>query len=1504
MSSRCLPARWNAALAASLLMGVLLQHPAIVAPSRSRAATRGRARVAQRALAQPVPRVPLPLPTPVRRGAEVSSAAPPPGDAFMPVSEIRAGMKGYGLTVFRGTKIERFEVEILGVLPKLNMGQPLILVRLSGGPISERGAYLIQGMSGSPIYVDGKLLGAFSMGDAWPKEPIGMVTPIQNMLEALDPKLSKTPAGLSALDLQQPVSPILPAAPDFGLFGAAGAGFGGALPPGGEPQPGRLRPLALPVTISGLTGSRLDRAAQALRPLGLNAVQGPGSLDQPFAAELTPGAAVGVALMTGDVEMTAIGTVTYRKGNDLVAFGHPMMQLGPADFPITTAWIHDVFSGYQISHKIGSAGKLCGTLTQDRPFSIAARVGPLPQMVPITYSVKDRTSGRSKTFHVQAANHPLLVGQLLPIAVNQGLFEVRPVPGDAVAHVKMRVETEGAGVIERENVFFDPLAIDVAAVRELVELMGTLANNTFRRVPIKSLSMEVEIEEKRPTATVERVFLAQDRFEPGEEIEVGVVLRPYRRDPVLVKTRVRVPATASDGRAVLLVQGGATRIDLGALMAGGGLSAPPADGNLQQVLRRFATRERNDQLVVRMLFSTIAANVRGERLSQLPSHLMEVMRSARSTGFRLDRDESRDLHDTNYVVQGLQSLAVTIQKPDHAEKTPSAGPGGGVSIGSGLLPTGGRGSVTLSAGSDADDLSVIRLTVDGRPVTLSFGPEPGGPGVPAAQGKKDEVKPADPKPAPAGAAARGGSAPGAAPARSGAAPAAATPTPVTPGAAPAPTAPDATLVGRVASVWKQSTRADFARGEFTNAAVTTGGEVRLAPGLNLLHASPEQFVWSVAAVRGAVFAGTGNGGQVLRIGPDGDATVFFNTGELEVHALARDAQGNLYAGTSPNGQLFRIGPDGKGVRLLSMNPAGVITSAGSKFVLSLVTAPDGTVYAGTGPQGRIYRIQSGSAVAEEWAAIPGTSVTSLLLGKNGSLYAGVAEEGAVYQVSTDGVAGSVRMLYDSPQAAVTGLVQDAGGILFAATAPSGEIYRIEPDGSGRVYFNKAGGALYGLIADGRGVLYAGSANSVVRVETDADATFLTDEKRAQFTCLAWDEAGRMIAGSANTGSVYRVTPTPTGKFDSTIHDAKLPARWGRVRFTGLLPSGGTLTLDTRSGNSPEPDATWSEWQPVSAEATGTFVRSPAARFLQYRVQFQAEQGSPLLRDVAFYYMPRNQPPRLTLAAPLGGEIWRGTQALKWSAEDPDKDTLTYVVSYSADNGRTWHAVGEPLAALPPNSQPGSATPPRSSAVEDALKRFREQLDMDMTLTAEQRESRISQARGLVDQFLKENPPMGAPPRAAGSGTSGITRQATLNWDTKAVPDGVYVLRVVATDRASNPADPETDVRVTEPFVVANTAPVVFLFERGVEFGNFGIATIRGFASGRVGLKGAQFRLGAGEWQAVESEDGLWDSPSEQFRFDVTPVGTGEQIVEVKVVDYAGNVQLSRVRFKPAAPTGK
>ena len=374
---------------------------------------------------------------------EAKPTAPPSDpDAIMPVKDLRPGMKGYGFTVFQGDRVERFDVTILGVLPKAYGGQDMVLIKMDGGPITARHAYLIRGMSGSPIYVDGKLVGAFSMGVSGdiPREPIGMVTPIEAMMEALDPRLDPEPVGIASAEVTVP-APLR-------------AQVGGVprllIAPHAEDAPRlpatlRMVPLVTPVLASGLSRRGLQQLEEALRPWRMEVQAGGGDAPPRLPAQLRVGGSLSVVLMTGDIDISGLGTVTWIKGNQILGWGHPWFPAGAARFGIANGWVYDIFPAVGFSFKIGAPGEIVGTLDHDRPFSVAGRIGVPPPMVPITCHVVDASTGRSKTLRVKTVTHPLLMWQLGSLAAAEAIAQVRPVPGDTTATVKLTLEAEGIG---------------------------------------------------------------------------------------------------------------------------------------------------------------------------------------------------------------------------------------------------------------------------------------------------------------------------------------------------------------------------------------------------------------------------------------------------------------------------------------------------------------------------------------------------------------------------------------------------------------------------------------------------------------------------------------------------------------------------------------------------------------------------------------------------------------------------------------------------------------------------------------------------------------------------------------------------------------------------------------------------------------------------------------------------------------------------------------------------
>src|SRR5438105_5927633 len=345
----------------------------------------------------------------------------------MPIGQVRAGMRGYGLTVFRGTTIDKFDVTVVGVVKKGSLiipGHDMILVKMKGGPMTDRQANLIRGMSGSPVYINGKMIGAFSMGEPTTKEPLGGVTPIEDMLEAWDPKLPNEPlAGLPLTGervavLDQPIvtgdrriDRVLYNVPVSSGLRSHGSTL-------------VLHPCTTFVTVSGISRAAREKLQKALEPYNVEVIQGAQSVGKKpgfKGAPLLPGAAFSMMLAVGDLQAGATGTVSYRKADRILGFGHPFMGIGPIDAPLTSAWIYDVYPLLAGSYKISSPGPVVGASSQDRNFSISGVIGRTPKTIPIIVDVRDLSTGRSRVFNSRVVSHPNLYAPLTSSVVSAAI---------------------------------------------------------------------------------------------------------------------------------------------------------------------------------------------------------------------------------------------------------------------------------------------------------------------------------------------------------------------------------------------------------------------------------------------------------------------------------------------------------------------------------------------------------------------------------------------------------------------------------------------------------------------------------------------------------------------------------------------------------------------------------------------------------------------------------------------------------------------------------------------------------------------------------------------------------------------------------------------------------------------------------------------------------------------------------------------------------------------------
>ena len=379
--------------------------------------------------------------------------------------------------------------------------------------------------------------------------------------------------------------------------------------------------------------------------------------------------------------------------------------------------------------------------------------------------------------------------------------------------------------------------------------------------------------------------------------------------------------------------------------------------------------------------------------------------------------------------------------------------------------------------------------------------------------------------------------------------------------------------GRSPMVWRQESAEAFERGRLDGVAVSTRGEITLAPSIQKARSLDATYVWSLLAAKDALYAGTGDRGIVYRIAGE-SATPVLKTGELQVLALAQDAAGNLYAGTAPNGSLYRLTPEGKS-ELFWRGP--------EQYILSLAVDAQGNLYAGTSPHGGIYRITP-DGQGTLLARIPDPYVVSLAI-SGGNLYASGGMGAVVYRITDD---SKVSTLFDPAQGNTASLITvDPAGQLYVGTSPLGAIYRVERDGRATLLHEKSSAGINALAADGRGALWAAAGDTIYRVSGSPERPVvekIQHPSAPRFLALATDEAGQVV-GSATGMSPAGDRLLRRGVLESAVRDAGSVARWGRLTWQARVPTGTRVVLQTRTGNSGEPDSTWSPG-PRSRRAPG------------------------------------------------------------------------------------------------------------------------------------------------------------------------------------------------------------------------------------------------------------------------------------------------------------------------------
>ncbi len=534
------------------------------------------------------------------------AAAKPTG--ILPAAELVPGMKGYGLSdLGDGKGVRRFDVEIVGLLKSYAPKQDLILARILGDTLERTG--IIAGMSGSPIYVDGKLIGALAYGWPFSREPICGITPIQSMLD-----IRKAPAA--------PPVPIGGAATRASAFVAAfrDRQFAGPLaalvqPLRAEASSSGPSALPLPVSLSGalapgrIFGEVAQAAGWLVAPSGASAPAAAGTGTTTASSFLEPGSAVAAVLLSGDMVLSATGTVTWVEGDSLLAFGHPFLSMGPVDMPMARADILTVLPSLYRSFKFSTTGPVLGSVSQDRSTGILGSFGDAPKMVPVTIRMGSEEFP-TQTFRFQVVHNSMLTPILLAMAVDNVLTTLEKRAGERTIVWKSTIETSERTV--RWDSVFSGLSAKDDAVGSLAMLTNYLMANEFHDLAIRGVDVEIAHSDRLQSARVVHVEAQKERVHPGDTVPVWVDVEDFRGGPRRVVLTAKIPADAPSGPMTVFVGDGnaATAYDLSLF--------PPDPHSLDQVLDFLARVRPPNTLNLIAYRSAPGALVAGEPLAALP----------------------------------------------------------------------------------------------------------------------------------------------------------------------------------------------------------------------------------------------------------------------------------------------------------------------------------------------------------------------------------------------------------------------------------------------------------------------------------------------------------------------------------------------------------------------------------------------------------------------------------------------------------------------------------------------------------------------------------------------------------------------------------------------------------------------------------------------------------------------------------------------------------------------
>lgn len=578
---------------------------------------------------------------------------------IMPLSQVKPGMKGTGRSVFSGRQAENFEVEILGVMENVQPGRNWILARLKGQGLENTG--VIAGMSGSPVYIDGQLIGAVAFSYAFAREAIAGLTPIEEMLALTGSSQSTRPtAGLPpALNLESLTQE--------GLSRAYQEFFSRT---GDTSVPDRaLVPVKVPLIFSGFSEKAFRLYQSFFSRNNFQPVLGTGQAAgqtlnlAPQPVTLSEGQAVGVQLVTGDLDLTAVGTVTYVEGKRILAFGHPFYNLGPVDYGLTTAEVLAVVPSLESSFKLASTGQLIGRVLQDRTSGVLAEIGALPRYIPLNIEVQD-SPVHVKKFKLKLVNDQVLTPALVNLALYTLLGTEERSYGNLSVDFEANLFLEGGLSVRLEDLFSGNMDSASTSLSGLVAaVVYMLKNNEFQEVGLNQIEVKIRVVEQLRTATLEKVLLDRYEVQPGEVIQVKTYFRTQGNDLKTEEVEFLAPSLPPGTEFELVVAEASYIQQLERSLYRTQDFRPR---NLNQLIRLLGNLRKNNRIYFKVVAPRPGLFLKGEELPNLPPSLKNMFISPRASTTGLTEINKSTLTEYQlpvpYVFRGAVTVPVRIKK--------------------------------------------------------------------------------------------------------------------------------------------------------------------------------------------------------------------------------------------------------------------------------------------------------------------------------------------------------------------------------------------------------------------------------------------------------------------------------------------------------------------------------------------------------------------------------------------------------------------------------------------------------------------------------------------------------------------------------------------------------------------------------------------------------------------------------------------------------------------------